>query len=200
MSALTGFKCRWRRSQAAAERVRTFLAASGGLRHFDTASCYFWFLYILCSELLYKELPPPFLCFFFSLHPTSSLLVLSLIGRIIRKEFSRESFHLPLIFPHTHIRAERFSGNLCLQFPVDVFWSVREASQLSSRFSHIRAQSWLTRLVLLVLRSGQVGLALYTAASINTCSEDSPSILPAKQTDRDWWLCWLVEAEREIDM
>lgn len=77
----------------------------GEARHFDTASCYFWFLYILCSELLYKELPPPFLCFFFfSLYPTSSLLVLSLIGRIIRKEFSRESFHLPLIFPsaHTH--------------------------------------------------------------------------------------------------
>lgn len=62
-----------------------------------------------------------FCVFFFSLHPTSSLLVLSLIGRIIRKEFSRESFHLPLIFPHTHIRAERFSGNLCLQFPVDLF-------------------------------------------------------------------------------
>lgn len=63
--------------------LRSVFAASGGstaLRHI--ASCYFWFLYILCSELLYKELPPLFLCFFFfSLHPTSSLLVLSLIGR-----------------------------------------------------------------------------------------------------------------------
>lgn len=37
-------------------------------------------------------------------------------------ESSRESFDLPLIFPnvYTHTcRTERFSGNFCLQFPMD---------------------------------------------------------------------------------
>lgn len=64
--------------------------------------CYFWFLYILCSELLYKGLPPP-LCFFsfwhFSFsHPFSRLLVVSLSGRIIwnplgKALISHSSFH-----------------------------------------------------------------------------------------------------------
>lgn len=70
----------------------------------DIPHCYSWFLYILCSELLYKVLPPPLrLCFFFFwrfsfTHPFSRLLVLSLSGRIIwnplgKALISPSSFH-----------------------------------------------------------------------------------------------------------
>lgn len=68
----------------------------------DIPRCYFWFLYILCSELLYKE-RPPLLCFFFFFsrfsfsHPFSRLVV-SLSGRIIwnalgKALISHSSFH-----------------------------------------------------------------------------------------------------------
>lgn len=40
----------------------------------DVHRCYFWFLYILCSGLLYKEpLPPPSRSFLFILPPPTSL-------------------------------------------------------------------------------------------------------------------------------
>lgn len=69
----------------------------------DIPRCYFWFLYILCSELLYKERPPllylffSYSCFSFS-HPFSRHLVVSLSRRIIwnplgKALISHSSFH-----------------------------------------------------------------------------------------------------------
>lgn len=69
--------------------TEAFLPALGEAQLFNTLQrdiprCYYWFLYILCSKLLYKELPPLFLLFIYFLsRPTSLLLVLSLSGRII---------------------------------------------------------------------------------------------------------------------
>lgn len=97
--------------------AKAFLSAFGEAYLFNTLQrdiprCYFWFLYILCSELLYKELPPLFLIYlfiylFFSalfLRPTSLLLVLSLSGRIIRNPLG-EALISPSSFQtrtHTH--------------------------------------------------------------------------------------------------
>ena len=114
----------------------------------DIPRCYFWFLYILCSKLLYKELPPLFLLFIY-LFPLASHLPAS--GSFPQWEdnpgSSRGSFDLPLIFPnsfaHKRIGLRGSVGTSVYSFPwigseltkLDIF-SLAKAEERSAEGFH----------------------------------------------------------------
>lgn len=101
-------------------RAEAFLSASEEAELFNTLQkdiprCYFWFLYILCSEPLYKELPPLFLSYLFNFFYFFLVSYLPAFGSFPQwednPESSRGSFDLPLIFPNSYTCTQTYTSD-----------------------------------------------------------------------------------------
>lgn len=157
-----------------------------------------------------------FLHFFFS-HPFSRLLVVSLGGRIIWNPLGK-ALVSPSSF-HSRIGLRKGCLGTCVYIfpwiglakPVDIFSFAVAALEHFTNAENTDEQTspgtgqcwwWNTRF----LPGGSI---LVRCSSVSTCSKDSPLILPARQTERDWWARWasgrqernwrVSGAQREID-
>lgn len=184
------------------ERAQKYFFSPGSsidLHHCrDIPHGYFWFLYILCSVLLYKELPPPLrlFFFFFALFFLTSFLQPSgcfPCGRIIWNPLGKALISPSSFRSRIGLRKGCLGTSVYIfpwigfTKPVDIF---SFATAVLERFTNTEyadeqmclepGQCWCWNTKFL---SG--GSILVRRSSFSTCSKDGPLILPARQTERD---------------